>query len=103
MTNVIEDLSLPNGIVIPGDRVRGTLWGGVASGIAWLQRLPDMLKALCQRFSITDLRPAPEIRMNLVLFGESALHGPIVLKVAQPHHEATSEIAAMRIMDATGR
>lgn len=103
MIDVVHDLHLPNGIVIPADQVKGTLWGGVTSGIAWLQRLPGLMETLCQRFSITDLRPAPEIRMNLVLFGESAIHGPIVLKVAQPHHEATSEIACMRIMGATGR
>lgn len=103
MTTMIEDLYLPNDIVIPGDQVKGTLWGGVASGVAWLQHLPSMVEGLCQRFSISNLRPSPEMRMNLVLFGESDIHGPIVLKVAQPHHEASSEIACMRIMNDTGR
>ena len=103
MTAVIEDLYLPNGIVIPAELIRGTLWGGVESGIAWLGRLPSMLEELCQRFAISELRPSPSIRMNLVFFGESVIYGPIVLKVAQPHHEARSEIACMRIMSATGR
>jgi streptomycin 6-kinase len=102
MTNLV-DLYLPNGIVIPADQVKGTLWGGVTSGIAWLQHLPTLVETLCQRFSIKNLRPAPEIRMNLVLFGDSAIHGPVVLKVAQPHPEASNEIACMRIMSSTGR
>ena len=102
MTTVIKDLHLPNEIVIPAEQVKGTLWGGFASGVAWLQRLPAMVEQLCQRFEISDLRPSPEMRMNLVLFGESAIHGPVVLKVAQPHYEASNEIVSMRILGETG-
>ncbi len=101
-TPPIKNLHLRDGVMIPANQVAGTLWGGVTSGVAWLQQLPMMVDDLCQRFSISELRPAPEIRMNLVLFGESAIYGPVVLKVAQPHHEASSEIACMRVMSETG-
>lgn len=99
---MIPDINLKDGIHIPADTVKGLLWGGVESGIRWLEHLPAILDQLCQKHEITDLRPSPEIRMNLVLFGESATHGPVVLKLAQPHWEATNEITALRILGKTG-
>lgn len=103
MSQSIPDLNLPNGIHIPADQVRRFLWGGVESGVGWLKNLPELLDTLCQLHNITHLRTSPEMRMNLVLFGESATHGPVVLKMAQPNHFVTDEITCLRVMSRTGR
>lgn len=94
---MISDLNLRDGIHISSDVVRGFFWGGVESGISWAEELPKILEAVCQKHNISQLRPSPELRMNLVLFGESAIHGPVVLKLAQPNWEVNNEIASMRI------
>lgn len=99
---MIPDLLLRDGIVVPADRVKGFLWGGVDSGVEWLQRLPALLDSICQKHNITDLRPSPEMRMNLVLFGESEIHGSVVLKLASPHPEVSAEIACLRYVSNTG-
>lgn len=99
----IPDLNLANDIRIPAAQVEQFLWGGVESGILWLEDLPALLNTVCQQHKITQLRPSPEMRMNLVLFGESATHGPVVIKLAQPNWEAPNEITAMRILARTGR
>lgn len=94
---MIPDLNLLDDIHIPAETVKGFLWGGVESGVRWMHALPALLDSICQRHNITNLRPSPEIRMNLVLFGESATHGPVVLKLAPPNWEVSNEIASMRI------
>lgn len=99
----IQDLKLPGNIHIPVETLEGFLWGGRESGIRWLNQLPALVESVCEQHQIVDLRPSPELRMNLVLFGESAIHGPIVLKMAQPHRESSNEIAATRVMNTTGR
>lgn len=99
---MIPDLYLRDGIHIPADTVKGFLWGGIESGIRWLEQLPPLLDAVCQQHKITNLQAAPQLSMNLVLFGESATHGPIVLKMAQPHWEVTNEITSMRIYSGSG-
>lgn len=99
----IQDLKLPGDIYIPVETLEGFLWGGRESGIRWLNQLPELIDSVCRQHKIVDLRPSPELRMNLVLFGESATHGPIVLKMAQPHREVSNEIAATRVMNTTGR
>lgn len=94
---MIPDLNLRDGIHIPARTVEGFLWGGIERGIRWLEELPTLVETICQKHDITDLRPSPEMRMNLVLFGESSTHGPIVIKLAPPHWEVSNEIAALRL------
>lgn len=100
---MIPSIQLPDGIHIPAETVKGFLWGGVESGLRWLEGLPALLDSVCQLHQITEVRPSPELRMNLVLFGESAIHGPVVLKMAQPNWEVDNEIASMRIYTSGGR
>lgn len=100
---MIPDLTLRDGIHIPAKTVEGFLWGGVESGLRWMHELPALLDTVCQKHDITQLRPSPELRMNLVLFGESASLGPIVLKMAQPNWEVTNEIVSIRIVNESGR
>ncbi len=100
---MIPDLNLQNNIHIPAETVRGFLWGGVESGIRWLHGLPALLESVCQMHNITGLRAGPELRMNLVLFGESATLGPVVIKLAPPNWEVSNEIASTRIFNRSGR
>lgn len=103
MKPVINDLTLPNNIHISTEVLEGFLWGGRESGIRWLEQLPELVDSVCREHNITNLRPSPEMRMNLVLFGESSAHGSVVIKLAQPHHEVSNEIACMRLFSETGR
>src|SRR5699024_9063970 len=100
---MIPALNLRDGIHIPAETVKGFLWGGVESGMRWMHELPTILDAVCEMHSITRLWASPELRMNLVLFGESDTHGAIVLKLAQPHQEVDNEITSMRIHSGSGR
>lgn len=100
---MISDLTLRDNIHLPADTVRGFFWGGVESGIRWLEQLPAILDAACEKHNISKLSASPELRMNLVLFGESATHGPVVLKLAQPNWEVNNEITSMRIAGKNGR
>lgn len=92
----IPDISLPNGIVIPADTVRQFLWGGRETGVRWARRVGDILPYWCDRWGITLSDELPILAMNLVLFGESSEHGPVVIKTSPPHPESTAEIAALR-------
>lgn len=100
---MIPDINLRDGIHVPAGTVKGFLWGGVESGIRWAEELPTILEVVCQKHNISQLRTSPELRMNLVLFGESAIHGPVVLKLAQPNREVSNEIATTRIFNRSGR
>lgn len=91
MASPLQDLHLPNNIRIPGEKVEGFLWGDRESGIHWLAKLPDLVESICQKHNIADLSPAAEMRMNPVLFGESATLGSVVLKLARPVPEIISE------------
>ncbi len=91
MKSQILDLNLPNNIHIPAEKAEGFLWGGRETGIRWLAKLPALVESICQKHNITDLSPAAEMRMNPVLFGESATLGALVIKLAQPHPEIVSE------------
>lgn len=102
MSQKIRDLNLPNNIQIAGEILEGFLWGGRESGIAWLDGAPALIDAVCQKHKISDLRVSPEMRMNMVLFGESSIHGPVVLKAAPPHWEVTNEINAIDMLNLTG-
>lgn len=102
MTNTIPDLHLPGNVDIPSSTLAGFFWGGVDAGIQWAAGAPALLESICQKHKVRDLRPAPELRMNLVLFGESAIHGQVVFKLAPPNWEVTNEITALRIFDKTG-
>lgn len=92
----IPDIALPNGIVIPADTVRQFLWGGRENGIEWARLLPDVLAYWCERWGVTISDEMPVLAMNLVFFGESAEHGPVVIKTSPPHPEVAAEIDALR-------
>jgi len=98
----IVDVLLPYGVVIPAEKARDFLWGGKESGARWLSELPSLVESICQRHQITALEPAEEMRMNPVLFGTSSTLGEVVLKLAQPHPEITSEFNMARYVGGQG-
>lgn len=102
MTNTIPDLHLPGKVTIPGSTLAGFFWGGVDAGVQWLAGVPTLLELICHKHTISNVQPVPNLRMNLVLFGDSAIHGPVVIKLAPPNWEVTNEITALRIFATTG-
>jgi streptomycin 6-kinase len=92
----IPDLGLPNGLVIPAATIERFLWADRETGIAWVQALPETLAEWCDRWEITLESELPNHSMNLVLFGMSRIHGPVVIKTSPPHEEITAEIDALR-------
>ncbi len=95
MSTQVPDITLPNGIVIEADTVRQFLWGGHENGVAWARMLPAVLHEWLDRWRITLEPELPEHSMNLVLFGTSEIHGPVVIKTSPPHKEITAEIDAL--------
>jgi streptomycin 6-kinase len=96
LTPPVPDIVLPNGITIPGSTVRQFLWGDRDAGIAWARTIPDVLRDWCERERVTLSAEIPFLSMNLVLFGVSEQHGPVVLKASPPHPEVSAEIDALR-------
>jgi streptomycin 6-kinase len=94
--NSLPDLQLPNDIVVPGDVVEGFLWADREAGLEWIRHLPDRLEAVLAELGIALEREVPNHSMNLVLFGTSKTHGPVVIKTSPPHEEITAEIDALR-------
>jgi streptomycin 6-kinase len=92
----IPSLRLPNGIDVPANTVAGFLWAGREAGLAWIETLPDVLGDWLARWEITLDTQLPNHSMNLVVFGHSGIHGPIVIKTSPPHEEITAEIDALR-------
>jgi streptomycin 6-kinase len=96
LSSPIPDIVLPHGVTIPGSTVRQFLWGDLHDGIAWARTIPDVLRDWCDWERVTLSAEIPVLSMNLVLFGESERHGPVVLKASPPHPEVTAEIDALR-------
>lgn len=68
---------------------------GHAAATTWLERLPSLLDAWCEQWNLVILPEMPPISFNLVLFGESATVGEVVLKLNLPSSEVDSEIEAL--------
>lgn len=92
MSPSTPSLHLPNGVILPGERVDGFLWGGREAGLQWLKHLPHLIDTICREHTIEIESDLPDMRMNLVLFGTSESHGPVVLKLS-PYEEVSTEFA----------
>jgi len=68
-------------------------------GPAWVASLPGILARCEERWHLTDLTPAANLSINLVCYAHSAVHGPVVLKIAGPHAEGLTEMIALRLYD----
>lgn len=76
------------------------------AGPAWLRGLPDLLKALARRWSLTVDDHFPEIAYNYVApatrFGPDGRPTRCVLKVSRRLREMANEIAALRLWNGHG-
>jgi streptomycin 6-kinase len=75
------------------DRIAGTFG---AAGLEWLQRLPQILKAAADRWSIKLLPPFQPLSYNYVSPAIKVDGTPVVLKAGVPEREFRSEIDALR-------
>jgi streptomycin 6-kinase len=97
----VTPIQLPNGVFLSAEDQRKLSWTGEHSA-AWLKQLPDTIREWCDRWQVTLDSDMPEINYNLVLFGTSEAHGPIVIKAAPPHEEVTAEVEALRFAQGPG-
>jgi streptomycin 6-kinase len=61
-----------------------------------------MVLEWCDRWQITLEQELPTINYNLVLFGVSAIHGPVAIKASPPHREVAAEVEAVRSSQGPG-
>jgi streptomycin 6-kinase len=73
-----------------------------ADGLAWLDRLPAILGACEQRWSISLGPPFPRISYNYAAPATRADGTPAVLKSCYPDHEPLRESEALRLFDGQG-
>ncbi len=91
-------------IDVPEELVRRMIIGhGEESASGWLDRLPELLESWCDRWHLALLPELPPLSYNLVLFGESASAGEVVLKLNLPSSEVDSEIEALAQGQGEGR
>ena len=64
--------------------------------MSWLAKLPDLLDACIDRWSLEDCAPSPVMSYNYVCFATTAAHGPVALKIGFPHPEHDTESEALR-------
>ncbi len=91
------------GIPIPDTMIQRLVnWHGRESLAAWFEGLPSALQTWCETWELTlEQRDLPDT-VSMVLFGESARVGPVVLKVGPPNAEARAELAATRAASGPG-
>lgn len=100
--DTLPKVSLPNGVTLTDEITVKLIWGGRAAGIEWLRRLPEILDECCARWHITLHPDVPELNYNLVLFGTTPEHGPVVIKTSPPHEEVLAEIEGLRASQGPG-
>jgi streptomycin 6-kinase len=72
------------------------------SGNIWLERLPSLLDALAESWSLTILPPFPNLTYNYVAPAIRDNGEPLILKIGVPDPELTTEVAALRFFDGRG-
>ena len=70
-----------------------------SDGESWLAKLPDLLDACIDRWSLENCEPSPVMSYNYVCLATTAAHGPVALKIGHPHPELDTEIQALRQFD----
>jgi streptomycin 6-kinase len=71
-----------------------SVWG--AKGEAWLERLPALIEACAERWTLSVRAPARDLSYNFVTFVVTADGTEAVLKIGVPNPELTAEIDALR-------
>ena len=88
--------------IIPDNFARTVVELDGDEGVAWLQRLPDLIDACEQRWSITVGPPFMPLTYNYVAPAVRADGTNVVLKLGFPSSELDSEVAALRLYDGHG-
>jgi streptomycin 6-kinase len=81
-----ETLRIPDGLL---------WWRGEPGGAAWLERLPELVAACAEQWSLRVLGAFEPAHISLVLGVERAEGAPAVLKVSFPEPESEHEAAAL--------
>jgi streptomycin 6-kinase len=71
-------------------------------GLAWLERLPELLATCERRWSLTVLPPFPNLSYNYAAPAVLMDGTPAVLKAGVPDDPLRAEIAALRLYDGDG-
>jgi streptomycin 6-kinase len=69
-----------------------------AAGEAWLARLPSIIAACAERWSLENVTPFPELWYNYVASATRAGQA-VAIKVCHPGHETLQEVTALRLFD----
>jgi streptomycin 6-kinase len=80
-------------------RVRGAFG---AEGGQWLRRLPVTVDTFVRRWSLSSIRPIPDLSYNYVATATTNDGVPVVLKLGVPQRELQTEIDALQHFDGQG-
>src|SRR5436190_5152856 len=73
-----------------------------AAGAEWLTRLPDILAAIAQQWSLTILPHFANLSYNYVAPAVQADGTDVILKLSVPNAELLTELNALRLYDGRG-
>ena len=71
------------------------------AGKRFLAHLPALIEEASQKWSLTDVRPSPELSYNFVAFAKRGQE-QVVLKMGVPNRELKSEMATLRLFNGEG-
>lgn len=72
------------------------------AGVEWLERLPALVSACAERWSLTPGPPFDDVGYSYVAPCVRDTGEQVALKIAFPNRELTTEIAALRLFDGRG-
>lgn len=85
-----------NALAVPDELLRNVISQHGATAVdGWFERLPAMLETWCAAWEITLSDEVPGSGYNVMAYGESALAGPVVLKMNLPSPEVLSEMESI--------
>ncbi len=91
-----ESVVLRDNVVIPSDVVdRLIAQADTEHTEAWFAALPAMVEEWCSHWRIRLHPELPRLSYNVVIFGEAATLGPVVLKLSPPHREFLAELEGL--------
>lgn len=70
-----------------------TIFGSV--GKVWIDRLPDLVRSVCEAWQVASIQPVPDLSINWVGKGRLSDGRPVVLKLCPPNKEFGTELAAL--------
>ncbi|MGI8484629.1 MAG: aminoglycoside phosphotransferase family protein [Thermomicrobiales bacterium] len=93
---MIESVVLRDDVVIPSEIVdRLVSQSDTEHTAAWFVALAAIVDEWCRRWRIKLDPNLPRLSYNVVIFGESASLGPVVLKLSPPHREFLAELEGL--------